>query len=328
MFASATAAALGVILVDRLSDGAASVLIGPLDDQTILCSSMLVAFTALVTALCSVSARGWMLPLRILGIIAATLSALAAGFATLVSVDVARTSILEDGCDTGYVVVERDLFRGSRGMVYRQDSPFVAAPVDSVHGDDAHQPFAAGDYDAQSSDGFLTVVYHVNQGAPAVTTVMLPFVTDREPACGLEKNGRFASPPPSEPAAAPLDSAAIDEEMRLLLKDSLDAAAGTPVDASGATLDAGSVPSTVEPCIDGAGVQQELVVEFRTDDNAESVARILRLWDGHGYDADRAMQEDIRFSVGDAVERMTIRDRSTIDGLIRMAMTSGCMPPP
>ncbi|GAB3617035.1 hypothetical protein GCM10027416_15920 [Okibacterium endophyticum] len=67
-----------------------------------------------------------------------------------------------------------------------------------------------------------------------------------------------------------------------------------------------------------------LTLDFHTADNARSLERILNAWDAAGYAPDRAMQQDIRYSGSLPVEMMSIRDATSIDGLIHMQITSRC----
>lgn len=327
MFALATVVAFLVIIVDQASAGAASVLLGPLDEAIILSATMLIASVALVLGLCGVASPGWMLPFKILGIIGSAVLVLCAAFFTLVSIDVSITTVLEDGCDTGYVVVERSFLMGSSGTIYRQDGPVIAAQMGRTSGDDAHQPFAAGDYTASTEDATLMIEYRPDQGGASVN-VSLPVIVDRLPTCGLVTHSPDEQPQPSE-QSDPLDvltPAAADDEIRRLLDDSFAAASGTPVDASGTAVDASTAIPTLVPCVGGSGTQHQVKVEFRTDDNARSVAQILGVWGDAGYETDRAMQEDIRYSETAPVARMTIRDTTSIDGFIRMSITSACRP--
>lgn len=327
MFACATVVAVAVIAVDALSAGAASVLIGPLDDQIILSASMLIASVALVMGLWSVSSPTWMVPFKVLGILGAAVAVLGAGFSTLWSIDVTTTTLIEDGCDTGYVVVERSLLMGSTGTVYRQDGPIIASPMGRTSGNNAHQPFAAGDYTAAKDDGTLIVGYRPDPAGSRVT-LELPVIVDHRPSCGYANGSLNAQPDPSdtpEPAEV-LTATEVDETIQQLVDDSFAVTSGTPVDASGATIDASAATPNPAPCTDGSGMRHHVDLTFRTDDNARSVARILGVWDDAGYESDRAMQEDIRYSETAPVARMSIRDTTSVDGLIRMTLTSACMP--
>ena len=65
---------------------------------------------------------------------------------------------------------------------------------------------------------------------------------------------------------------------------------------------------------------------MRTHDNAVSLERILAAWTAEGYASDRAIQIDIRYSESLPVESLSIRDSSTIDGMIWMQILSQCVP--
>lgn len=327
LFAGATAIVIAVITVDRLSAGAASVLLGPLDDQIILSTSMLVASLALVAGLWNVSPPTWMLPFKILGLLGAVVTVLGAGVFTLFSIDVSRTTLIEGGCDTGYVVVERTLLFGSKGTVYQQEGLFIASPMGRTSGDDAHEPFAEGDYTVTTTDGTLTIEYGVDRGGPTAT-LSLPAIVDRVPSCGYAPTSLDTPPGSTEPTTPTevLTPTSVDAAIDQLLDDSLTAAAGTPVDASGTPIDASTAERSLVPCVDGSGVQHHVDLELRTDDNATSVAQILGVWDDAGYAPDRAMQEDIRYSETGPVARLTMRDTTSIDGFVRMTITSACVP--
>lgn len=322
-FACATAIAVFTIIVDRASGGTASVLLGPLDEQTILSGAMLVAFVAIVVGLWGVGGPRRMLPFTIVGILAATVAALTAGFFSLVSVDVSLTTVVEDGCDSGYVVVERQLLLGSSGTIYRKDGPLVSTIAGRVSGNNAHQPFAAGDYTATRNGSTLLVRYRPNPGGTAVQ-LFVPAVVDRESACGLTDPDPGGRPQPSASAAPPLTPSAMDDEIRRLVDASLSASTGAAVDAGGAPIDPSTVTPVRAPCTHGSGVQLQVDLAFRTDDNAASVVRILEVWDDAGYSADRSMQEDIRYSASNAVARMSIRDKTSVDGLVHLTIVSAC----
>ncbi len=326
MFACATVVAVAVIAVDWFSAHSASVLIGPLDDQTILSASMLIASVALVMGLWAVSSPTWMLPFKILGVLGAAVVVLGAGFSTLWSIDVTVTTLTERGCDTGYVVVERSLLMGSSGTVYRQDGPIVASPMAHTSGNNAHQPFAAGDYSA-AVDGEALIVEYRPDPAGSRVALELPVVVDRRSNCGYPDTSLSDRPEPSEEIAPTeiLTPATVHAEIRRLLDDSFAVTSGTPLDASGARIDVSAATPDSVACADGSGTQYHVDLGFRTDDNARSVARILGVWDEAGYESDRAMQEDIRYSETAPVARMTIRDTTSIDGLVRMTLTSACV---
>lgn len=220
VFACATAVVLLVIIVDRLSTGAASVLLGPLDERSILSVTMLIASVALGIGVWGVTPPRWMVPFKMLGIVSAVVLVFGAALSTLVSTDVSTTTVLEDGCDTGYVVVERSFLMGSTGMVYRQDGPVIATRMGRTSGNNAHQPFAAGDYTASTHDATLVIEYRPNQGGASVT-VSVPVIVDRIATCGLVKNAPDEGAQPSEQTEPPDALAPVsgDEEIRRLLDD-------------------------------------------------------------------------------------------------------------
>ncbi len=221
---------------------------------------------------------------------------------------------------------QRRQVRVADGMFAFAHGPVIASPMERTFGNNAHQPFAVGDYTATTKDGTLIVEYRVNQGGTPVT-LSLPAITDRLPNCGLADNSPDARPNPTETTEPTevLTSASVDDRIRRLLDGSFAATSGTPVDASSAAIDASTAIPSAVPCADGSGMQHHVDLAFRTDDNARSVAQILDVWDDAGYETDRAMQEDIRYSETDPVARMTIRDTTSIDGLVRMTITSACV---
>jgi len=77
------------------------------------------------------------------------------------------------------------------------------------------------------------------------------------------------------------------------------------------------------PCGE-SGVRSAIAFELSTGDNAASLPAILAAWDAAGYLPDRAMQEDIRYSATLPVERMSIRDTTTIDGFLHVSIQSAC----
>jgi len=69
------------------------------------------------------------------------------------------------------------------------------------------------------------------------------------------------------------------------------------------------------PCQSGAGDRRPRLTAY---------AAILAAWDAEGYAKDRAMQEDLR---GNSVVRLSARDRSSIDGLLHVSLTTECRVP-
>ena len=77
------------------------------------------------------------------------------------------------------------------------------------------------------------------------------------------------------------------------------------------------------PCGE-VGARLTVDLTFRTGDNAASLVRILAAWDSAGYMPDRAMQEDFRYSTELPIERMRIRDSTTIDGMLHLKLETAC----
>lgn len=333
VFAFATAIVFWVLAVSSASSGTASVLIGPLDERNLLTLSVLLAFASLCVGLWGVEAPHRMLPLKVIGVVLAACAGALAAFAAVLTIEVNVTPVVLAGCDTGYVVVERALLMGSSGTVYRNDGAFVATQVGRTSGDNAYQPFSMGGYAVTEERGTLTISYAVNRPVASTgvtagsgTSITLPVVDGRTPHCGLTtpRLPPITTPPSANPAS--LTAEMIDSDMREIIAASFEAASGPVVDASGEPLEASTLSMTSAPCTEGPGTRREVQIEFRTDDNARSVERILAVWDQAGYEKDRAMHEDIRYSENLPVARMGIKDSSSIDGLIHLISTSACVP--
>ncbi|MBD3941897.1 hypothetical protein IF188_09345 [Microbacterium sp. NEAU-LLC] len=73
-----------------------------------------------------------------------------------------------------------------------------------------------------------------------------------------------------------------------------------------------------------AGSRLTASLQLATGDNADSLTAILGAWDAAGYLPDRVMQEDIRDSTTLPIERTSIRDRTTIDGLPHLEVMGAC----
>ncbi|PRB25331.1 hypothetical protein CQ037_14900 [Microbacterium sp. MYb50] len=223
---------------------------------------------------------------------------------------------------------------GSSGTVYRQDGAFIVTQVAMTSGDNAYQPFSMGGYAVTEEQGTLTIDYAVNRPVASMgvtagsgTSVSLPVLDSRTPQCGLRPGADpFADPIPTRPSAEPATAPAVESDMREIIGASFAAASGTVVDASGAPLDASTLSMISTPCTEGAGTRREVQIGFRTDDNTRSVERILAVWDQAGYEKDRAMHEDIRYSETLPIARLGIKDTSSIDGLIHLTSASVCVP--
>lgn len=113
-----------------------------------------------------------------------------------------------------------------------------------------------------------------------------------------------------------------------MIAASFDAAGGEVRDASGVDLDAATLSLPFAPCDVPDSTRAEVALEFTTPDNARSLTRILAAWDDAGYLTDRAMQTDIRYSEDLPLAKMAIRDSTSIDGMLHMAVTSACVASP
>jgi hypothetical protein len=127
------------------------------------------------------------------------------------------------------------------------------------------------------------------------------------------------------PTPDPITLAEADSDLRRMVELSLSAAVGPVVGANGLPIDVG--PMIPETSICGeTGTKLSMTLSVRTDDNAVSIERILAAWTAEGYASDRAIQIDIRYSESLPVESLSIRDSSTIDGMIWMQFLSQCVP--
>lgn len=323
----AVAILVTLLFVSTASDGAAAVLVGTLDSNGLAGLSSIAGLAALSVGLCAipVGRRALLLlvPARIAGIAGTAL----AGVVWLLTASATVVPLIADGCDTGYVVKEESFLLVGSGTVYRQDGLLVAA-VARTSGDDGYHPFADGAYSVTASGASLDVWYShdLDPFAAPVTTdrdpdLTLPILTGRTPACGLATGAR--TPIPATPTAPAYSANEARAALDSMVAASLDAAVGPVLDSAGQLLERRELAPVATACGED-GSRTGLAFTFKTADNAASLARILQIWDAEGYDADRAMQEDIRYSSSLPVERMSIRDSTTIDGLIHMQVTSRC----
>jgi hypothetical protein len=137
----------------------------------------------------------------------------------------------------------------------------------------------------------------------------------------------FAPPRPSTPP--PLPPIVVDDardEMLRMLQATADAAVAPVMTGDGAPLVIADSLLAASACDEG-GSRLTAAIDVTTGDNAGSLTAILAAWDTAGYLPDRAMQEDIRYSTTLPVERMSIRDTSTIDGMLHLTVTGTCAAP-
>lgn len=136
------------------------------------------------------------------------------------------------------------------------------------------------------------------------------------------------APPPPEPEQSPppLGTAEARAELVRLARLSLEATVGPAVDAEGAVASADEPVIVSSPCGEiGAVLSMELV--FSSTDPAASLASILAAWDAEGYAPDAAMQTSIRYSDTLPVASLHASDRSSIDGMLHLRLTSACAIP-
>lgn len=323
----ATAAISVVLAVDTVSKGETIVVIGALGSQQFLVLAVVAAFAALASGLCLIPVpKRWLLllvPARMAAIACTGLAIFVAGFTGPSTV----SPLISDSCDTGYVVVERSFLFYGGGSVYRIDG-ILATRVAGTVGDDGYRPISDGNYSATTENGTVSVWYNsdpmmspsppVATGQPAFT---VPELSGRTGACGIQvpvPAGRGVATPTPDPVLPGSEA-----DVREMLRASLTAADGPVRARDGSEIDPEAVPLQAIACADG-GTASSLSLEFQTGDNALTLKQILRVWDAAGYLPDRAMQEDIRWSPTLPIEKMTIRDSTTINGLMRLGISGRC----
>jgi hypothetical protein len=115
----------------------------------------------------------------------------------------------------------------------------------------------------------------------------------------------------------------IRSEIGYMLGASVDVADPPVLTQSGDPVAVDRIDVVSAPCGE-VGARLSVDLSFTTGDNAASLERILAEWDRAGYLPDRAMNEDVRYSMTLPLARMSIRDTSTIDGLLHMRIDSAC----
>lgn len=333
----ATVALALLLAVDDASNGTTTVLIGASDSRSLAAIAVLAALLALTVGLCAVPvSRRWLVllvPARVAAVAATALTA----FVGALTSGATAVPLISGGCDTGYVVREDSFLLAGWGTVYRLDG-ILATRVASTTGDDGYRPFSEGAYTVLEDGGMLRVWYAgtrpleaspvIPKGDPAF---VVPALTDRSRTCGLDVGTRAPhTPMPSGPAATlpPVSDVTLSAARDALTEraSATLAAAVAPVrDAAGAAPNAGAL-SPEETSCDAGGARLALALDLTTGDNAASLDRILAEWDDAGYSRDRAMQEDIRYSDSLPVERLSVRDTTTIDGRLHVRMTTRCVP--
>tara|TARA_Y100000114_G_C11760846_1_gene329589 strand:+ start:1011 stop:1832 length:822 start_codon:yes stop_codon:yes gene_type:complete len=125
------------------------------------------------------------------------------------------------------------------------------------------------------------------------------------------------------PAPDPLTVTQARDETTRMLRATIEASAPplrTPEDVP---VTVHQTPVSAVPCGE-AGARLTVDLAFSTGDNAASLTHILAAWDTAGYLPDRAMQVDLRYSTALPIERMSIRDSTSVDGMIHLTLESAC----
>lgn len=332
MLGAATTLIAALLTVTASSGGTATVLIGALRTSELVTLAALVALICLTAGLCAIPVRRvWLLLLVPARLAAVAVSAVGSLAGLLLLTSATTVPLVSAGCDTGYVVREDAFLLAAWGDVYRMDG-ILATEVARTSGDDGYRPFADGAYAVTEEGGVLRVWYDIvrdpyagpvrMQGDPAF---VLPARADRAPDCGIavpvRTPGATPTPVPTPPSAA---------ETRVTLDERVTATAAAAVgpvrDATGEVFAPSSATAVTVPC-DGGGERRTVALDLATADNAASLGRILAAWDAAGYAADRAMQEDIRYSDSLPVDVLRVRDTTSIDGLLHLRITTRCSAP-
>lgn len=146
-------------------------------------------------------------------------------------------------------------------------------------------------------------------------------------ATAAVRNGPAVEPiPPRETPPPQFTAQSVRPAIQEMAAVSQAAAVGPVTDANDVAVSLAAIVPMAVACGD-SGSEASVQLDFRTGDNAQSLHRILAAWDSAGYAPDHAMQEDLRYSATLPIAKMTIRDSTTIDGLIHMNLVGQCAAP-
>lgn len=143
-------------------------------------------------------------------------------------------------------------------------------------------------------------------------------------AAGEAQESVFLPVPWPSATPEPISLADAESGIRTMVGLSLESAVGPVVLADGSLIDGTQIIPDSATCAAG-GTQLSVTLSARTGDNAGSLGGILAAWTDAGYASDRAIQTDIRYSNSLPVESLSIRESSTIDGLIHLQILSQCV---
>ena len=142
-------------------------------------------------------------------------------------------------------------------------------------------------------------------------------------ASAIGNTAAILPPGGTTPAPDPLTVTQARDEITRMLHATIEASTRplrTPEDVP---VTVHQTPVSAVPCGE-VGSRLTVDLAFRTGDNAASATRILAAWDRAGYLPDRAMQEDIRYSTELPIERMSIRDSTSVDGMLHLRLETAC----
>ncbi|WP_062205466.1 hypothetical protein [Demequina salsinemoris] len=156
----------GVTVVAVRSEGGTRVLLGSQDSYALQELAVFLGLGVLALLLCVIPGNRWwyllLVPARVVTFGACGV----AGLIWLFSLEDTAVALEVDGCDTGYVVLEKSFLMGSSGSIYERDG-LVITQVAYVPGDDGYHPFAEGSYSVVERGRQLLVWYDVE---PPVST--------------------------------------------------------------------------------------------------------------------------------------------------------------
>lgn len=184
VFAAAVALLLVVLGVEQVSAGGATVLLGPFDGRALIVGCTLVGTVA---ATIGVWLAAPLLAVRVLALLLGVAASAFSALGAFVLSDTSVTTLEVNGCDTGYVAVERSFLFLSTGTIYRPEGPFIAVAVGTSSGDDGYRPFAAGTYAMTRVGDDWQVDYAIESGRAGGGPLSVPVLDGH--GCDTEAAG-------------------------------------------------------------------------------------------------------------------------------------------
>lgn len=148
------------------SDGRTRVLVGEQDSHALQELLVFLGLGVVALALLAIPGRRWWHLLLVPARVAAVGACGLAGLIWVFSLDDTAVALEVDGCDTGYVVLEKSFLMASSGAIYERDGLIITRAA-YVSGDDGYHPFARGSYTAVEEGDQLLVWYDLE---PPVST--------------------------------------------------------------------------------------------------------------------------------------------------------------